>query len=157
MFDANGYLAGGIHDYDEGQFESDFVTAFPSSVTRKNIFAGYMRHASDLLQIVDRCEQLIDGSFVTNKNDPGDVDLVCFVDKDELDNLSLVDQAKFTALVSGKSTKSTHFCDSYFVPTVPIGHPLFEEIRKLRKYWLGEFSFDRTENPKGIVRRILTP
>lgn len=157
MFDVNGYLPAGIHDYDETKFKRDFVTSFPSSVTRGGIFDGYRRHAQEIVSLISRCEQLIDGSFVTNKNDPGDVDLVCFCDKDDVDQLSPADQTQFSALMAGKSTRASHSCDAYFVPTVAPSHPMSDQVRKIRKYWLGEFSFDRTERVKGVVRRVLVP
>ena len=131
--------------------EEAFVTPFPHSSTRKDVMEGYRKHTSELKGIIDEYSQLIDGSFESNKNDPGDIDFVCFMDGDKVDALSSTEKDKLQKLFSGPLTKSTHLCDAYFCPSFPDTHPNFEFYRSKRKYWMGEFGFDRLDVPKGIV------
>jgi hypothetical protein len=154
-FDKNGYLAAGIHEMAQPDLEANFVTAFPYSSTRSEIIAGYNRHAAEIVALVGRCEQFLDGSFVTNKNDPGDVDLVIFVDASVLDALDAAKRDAFRALVNGKETRKTRMCDAYICPVYPDGHANADASRQSRKYWMGEFGFDRSDVPKGIVRVTL--
>ena len=118
---------------------------------------GYKKHAQEIVALVGPCEQLLDGSFVSNKNDPGDVDMVLFVDATVIDNLTPIQRAQFGALTSGQQTKATHMCDAYYCLTFPETHPQFVQFRQMRKYWMGEFGFDRNEVPKGIVQIQLAP
>jgi hypothetical protein len=99
----------------------------------------------------------MNGSFISTKNDPGDVDLVCFADANAIDCLPLEMQQRLKALVDGKATRDTHLCDAYFCPTLPETDPAFDETRSARKYWMGEFGFDRLDRPKGIVRTQILP
>jgi hypothetical protein len=113
--------------------------------------AGYKQHSIEIVGIVGNCEQYLDGSFVSNKNDPGDVDLVMLVDATVVDALPNDQKLKLKELVSGPATKAKYMCDAYFCPVYPAGHPMSEASRAQRKYWLGEFGYDRNDIPKGIV------
>jgi hypothetical protein len=141
----------------QSDLEATFVTAFPHSSTRGEIIKGYNKHAQEVVALVGSCEQLLDDSFVSNKNDPGDVDMVLFVDATVIDNLTPAERAAFGALAAGQLTKATHMCDAYFCLTFPENHPQFAQFRQMKKYWMGEFGFDRSEVPKGIVQIQLAP
>lgn len=156
-FDTRGYLAPGIHDAGADQIEEHLVKAFPTSQTRPQIFAGYSLHAETLRSLGLKVEQFIDGSFASTKNDPGDIDLVCFIDAATVDALAPNQQALLESLVSGPLTKTAFSCDAYFAPTYPDGHPNSGEARSTRKYWMGEFGYDRLDQPKGIVRTVVEP
>jgi hypothetical protein len=156
-FNADGYLSAGIHDMTLDQIEQEFVVDFTSSTTRADIFDGYRSHSAELAALGPVFEEFIDGSFTTSKTDPGDIDLVCFALADEIDNLSDANKLAFKALVSGKITRATHHCDAYFCAVVPETDPLFDQTRPQRKYWMGEFGFDRQDKPKGIVRTAVGP
>jgi hypothetical protein len=151
MFNAHGYLEAGLHTFDDDEFEAHFVTSFPHSRTRKAILAGYNQHSEEIVSLVGACEQFLDGSFVTSKNDPGDIDLVMFIDAAVVDALPHDKQQKLLSLVAGPNTKTKYMCDAYFCPVYPTGHPMSEPSRAQRKYWMGEFGYDRSDIPKGIV------
>lgn len=151
MFNGHGYLDPGLHQMTLEEFEASFVTAFPHSNTRSHILVGYIRHHADLCQILDAFEQIIDGSFTTNKNDPNDVDLLILADGDVVDALPHEQKVRFNTLVSGKATQAGYACDAYFCPTYPETHPLYPHNRAQRKYWMGEFGFDRRDVAKGLV------
>jgi hypothetical protein len=151
-FNSNGYLEPGIHDLELSALEEHFVKGFPTSTTRPRIIDGYKRHRSELESLSIELEQLLDGSFVSTKNDPGDIDLVCFADADAVDQLSPDDKNRLRLLTLGSSTKGSHLCDAYFCPTVPETDPRYPTVRQSRKYWMGEFGYDRQDRPKGILR-----
>lgn len=150
-FNTKGYLEPGLHNMGVDEVERNFVTNFPHSSTRESIMDGFKKHSDEINVIVDECIKFLDGSFVSNKNDPGDIDMVCFIDGDKVDSLSPADQAKLQALVAGPVTKASHKCDAYFCPTYPDNHPKHAHTRSQRKYWMGEFGYDRLDVPKGIV------
>ncbi len=154
-FNSDGYLEPGLHDLTVDSLEEHFVTGFPTSTTRPNIIEGYKRHNFAVNALGISGEQFLDGSFVSTKNDPGDIDLVQFSDSDSVDELSALDKIIFGSLFAGQATKATHLCDAYFCPTVPETDPRYPKLRSARKYWLGEFGYDRQDKPKGIIRAQL--
>jgi hypothetical protein len=150
-FNGHGYLEPGVHGLDPTEIEAQFVTSFPHSTTRKNILVGYKQYSHDIASLVGNCEQYLDGSFVTNKNDPGDIDLVMLLDATVVDALPNDEKLRLKELVAGPTTKAKYMCDAYFCPVYPAGHPMADASRAQRKYWLGEFGYDRNDIPKGIV------
>jgi len=57
--------------------EAYFVTAFPKSTTRKRLFENYLRYIYRFQdEVFPFFEQYINGSFVTKKENPKDIDLV---------------------------------------------------------------------------------
>lgn len=156
MFNQNGYLEPGLHIIEKQELENSFVNGFPHSTTRRIIYDGYCQHFELLKDLVGNFEQFVDGSFASNKNDPGDIDMVIFVDATIMDSLSPDQQKEFERLVSGKETRDQYLCDAYFCPIYPDGHPSAGESRAQRKYWMGEFGYDRKDNPKGILHMTAT-
>lgn len=150
-FNTHGYLNAGLHQFSDSEFEAHFVTSFPHSATRKAILEGYKQHAKEITGLVGACEQFLDGSFVTSKNDPGDIDMVMLIDASVVDALPKEKQQALLQLVSGPDTKTKYHCDAYFCPVYPEGHPMSLAARAKRKYWMGEFGYDRNDVPKGIV------
>lgn len=154
-FNADGYLPAGIHDMTLQQIETELVLPFSTSITRSLIFEGYRRHHRELEATGISIDQFVDGSFVTNKNNPGDVDLVCFYLANDVEALSDTKKGVLHALLGGRATRATRFCDAYSCSMVPESDPLFARTRARRKYWLGEFGFDRNDKAKGIVRTVI--
>lgn len=156
-FNADGYLDAGFHDLDVDAIEEHLVTGFPTSTTRKPILDGYKRHRGDIEALGLTCEQFLDGSFASTKNDPGDIDLVGLMDIDSVDALSIDDRVIFESLFSGQVTKLSHSCDAYYCPTVDESDPRHGRLRTTRKYWMGEFGYDRHDKPKGMIRTTVIP
>jgi hypothetical protein len=58
-----------------------FVDAFPESETRKTLFDNYLRYLDAFAkEITPHFTQWINGSFVTQKENPNDMDFVTFLD-----------------------------------------------------------------------------
>jgi len=152
MFNAKGYLEPGFHDWNATQIEDNLVKAFPNSKTRPNIFSGYQKLMIELSKVGLPHEQWLNGSFSSSKEDPNDVDMVSFLDYDEVNKLTPDKQQILLEIFAGPNTKSKYLCDSYYVPIVDKSHPNYAQLHQVRMYWYGEFGLDRDENPKGIVR-----
>ena len=149
--EANGYLTPGIHQAKISEVRLRFVVQFSRSNTRSAIFEGYERYITQLLADVSSAKQFLNGSFVSSKNDPGDIDIVTFADADMIDALPYEAQLRLEALFDAESAKANYSCDAYFCPILPEGHPDHARTRASRKYWMGEFGYDRVDNPKGII------
>jgi hypothetical protein len=65
---------------DLATFERAFVADFPCSETRKTLFDNYLRYIDNFSkEITPNFTQWIDGSFVSQKENPNDIDLVTFI------------------------------------------------------------------------------
>lgn len=157
MFNENGYLTPGFHDWTEREILEKLVLPFSESKTRLQNYTGYLQLCKILKDAAIPFEQWIDGSFSTSKMDPGDIDLLTVIDKDLLDALPENVQNQIAVIFRGKQTKAALNCDSFLLVKVPDNHPDFNCFRQNRKYWMGEFGFDRGDLPKGIVRTVTSP
>ncbi len=136
QFDENGYLQPyKITEIDIYTFEKIFVF----NDDRRRLFDEYLNYIILLKQFeLGNFFQWIDGSFISTKSKPNDIDIVTFIDHEkhekyfkEITNL----QKQFTGL------------DTYFVKVFPENH-LSEFVYKLdRTEWDFQFSFSR-KNPK---------
>lgn len=126
----------------ESYFVNPFTTSSRRSVLAKNLH-NYLIIISDILKTKNiNAEVWVDGSFVTKKIDPDDVDLVfCF--PDEINFLNENEQRKLSSYINGDFSKINYDCDSY----------LFLNGNKAsRDYWEDFFQHDRDNNPKGVAR-----
>lgn len=135
-FESTGLLPPGIHKYDFHEFKTQFVDSFPNSTTREKIFIGFKIFISSICRIVKPSELWVDGSFVTSKVNPNDIDLVLFFEK-------VSNPIWYNGLEPLLNISKNYFCDAYACP--------IDDIH-WRGYWRGFFGFDRLENPKGIIK-----
>ena len=156
-FDANGYLDAGLHPTTLADIRTHFVDPFPAPSTRPTVYAGYERHTAELQKSSVEFEQFLDGSFVSNKQDPGDIDLLGMADLHAIDALPAAEKQRLHDLFLGPACKQTYECDAYFLPSVPDTDPAYPHFRRQRKYWMGEFGFDRMDRPKGILTIKVSP
>ncbi|NJK83043.1 MAG: hypothetical protein HC912_03720 [Saprospiraceae bacterium] len=80
-FTSEGYLFPiGKITTDISNFEQVFVNAFPTSTTRPRLWANYLQYIQRFRQEVsNNFVQWLDGSFVTLKENPNDIDMVTFI------------------------------------------------------------------------------
>jgi hypothetical protein len=58
--------------------EDLFVTSFVESITRKTLFGDFYLFLNEMKRIVENGTLWLDGSFVTLKKDPKDIDILTF-------------------------------------------------------------------------------
>jgi hypothetical protein len=82
-FDENGYLMPYEKiEIDLTTLQHYFVDAFPDSTKRKVLFDNYLRYVEQFSkEITSNFTQWINGSFVTQKEEPNDIDIVTFLDE----------------------------------------------------------------------------
>src|SRR4051812_39048040 len=73
--DSNGLLPGGIHDCKLDEIRARFGS-FQMSDRRPKLFEQLVALVTELKSAAISKTLLIDGSFITSKNDPNDIDLV---------------------------------------------------------------------------------
>lgn len=146
VFDENGVLPVGLHACNEDEFRALLVDAFPQSTSRAIIAAGFGRLRSDACDHNIAGLHWIDGSYVTDKVDPDDVDLVTFIDFDLLESMASTPAEDFltSALGAGPKTPPIYRSDAYIVAVAPAGHPHHASFSKAYDYWRNWFGRMRT-------------
>lgn len=149
-FESNGMLPAGFHDYSVDEFITQFVDGFPTSQRRKQIADVLFDFAKEIFSYGVPYEFWIDGSYVTAKVNPNDADLVLFFQYSDLTTLK--------PQIPMLRQKYLPNLDTYYMcATSPENQALlpttvFHKIITDRNYWRGQFGFDRSDQPKGIVR-----
>lgn len=91
----------------------------------------------------------INGSFLTEKVNPGDSDVALRVQADFFDNGT--PEQRGAILWLRQDLKPTHHCDSYVFFEWPNSHVLYWEGEYMRSYWLRQYGFSRGQDFKGIA------
>lgn len=140
-----------IHHASLLQIKQRFVTDPVGSVSRNGIWDGWMRHR----QAVSACgisfATLVNGSFCTEKLNPGDVDLCYVFEAEEFNKLAAADRAALTPLFDQAIVKSTYMCDAYFFFSYPFKHLAFPATVASYTYWTRVFGIDRNGRQKCIL------
>jgi hypothetical protein len=134
-FEADGNLPPGQHRVDW----AEFIARFGYSAYRKRLLNG-LRQAIELLKAAGCSTVYVDGSFVTQKERPGDFD-ACWdvrgVDPSKLDPI-------FFDFDDSRASQKARFCGEFFPAQLPEGVS--------GRTFLEFFQTDRnTGNAKGIV------
>lgn len=150
-FDENGYLKPyGPISADLATLEDVFVRAFPNSTTRQPIFEQYQEYIQRLRELApDGFIQWIDGSFVTRKLNPDDIDVVTFIDANVYDQ----HERQIEELKRAYRTQRPVLVDAYFVRVYPEGHRRYFDYQSNRVEWLYDWTrtVGRKPKPKGLI------
>ncbi|MFI5137888.1 MAG: DUF6932 family protein [Sphingobacteriales bacterium] len=121
------------------ELEKVFVTGIQSA-KRHELFSKYISYSTSLKALCNDAwfTQWIDGSFVTKKTEPRDIDLVTFIDFSIIDALDehLTD-FKYPA------SQNIFGIDAYIVRFYPEGHKFHRLYLSDWAYWMDRFSKTR--------------
>lgn len=134
-------LPAGFHEVTRGDLHSLFVAPFDPSKQREYLVSRLLAFMDALDGIGIKYEIWLNGSFVTEKVAPDDIDVAIFADRNEVNALAADDQRRLFALMDNAQARVRYGCDVYFIP---------RDDEKNRSYWRGWFGFTRAEEPKGI-------
>jgi hypothetical protein len=135
-FDKNGNLPPGVYIVSLKDIESNFTW----TTRRKKLFKG-LKRAIDNLTKANVKKVWIDGSFVTSKNDPNDIDGCWQADKDvDADKLDPV----FLDMNPPREAMKKKYGVDFLIAGVPIADSPGKSIEEF-------FQIDRDGNKKGIL------
>lgn len=148
QFDESGHIQPAhAHLMNLQQVEILFVDAFPTSVTRPRLFNNFLQYIDRFQdEVFPYFEQWIDGSFVTQKLNPKDIDMVTFLD------YRIWEKRSDTILDSFWSfSLENEGIDAYLVAVYPENHRHYPIYLSERALWRERFSSDRDSYKKGFV------
>ena len=153
-FDLIGYLSPyTVNLTTFSNFESLLVDSFPLSSSRHQIFEGYKRYTEKLTDILGNgFYQWVDGSFVTDKMNPNDIDVVTFIES----GLFVKNEKKLIHLIAPES-KLLYGVDAAFVGVYSLNHPLRIVTDWDITFWKDFYGNTRPDTqkkqmPKGFIQ-----
>jgi hypothetical protein len=151
VFDINGNLPIGIHMCSLDEFKQKLVTDFVNSSTRNTIYLGYVSYCNEFLPYEVVYSNLTTGSFVSNKQDPHDIDLIVYVDAQK--HKSMKDLDKFNVRFNNREQIHIDYnCHTFVIPFYPKSHPLYVVTAFEEQRWIKFFSKDRKNNSRGFAK-----
>lgn len=139
-----GVLPAGVHECTEAELFDRFVEPFARSATRSRVWEGFRMWKECLSSSGIGILMWIDGSFVEEKPDPDDVDVVSFADYDALLGMSSAEQQEVESLLAGgESTLDEFSVHTFLVPSCSPGHPWYPSFARQRQYWRRWFGRTR--------------
>ncbi len=152
VFDDNGFLVPNQPlAVDLRTMEQVFVEAFPGSHTRQRLFVHFLRYLEGFKSRVSRRFTVwVNGSYVTRRLNPKDLDFVVF-----LDHKVYEAQEPFLDKFWSFSLEAEGL-DAYLVKEYPAAHALYAQTRNDKALWLSlyqktKWSEDNTFYPKGFL------
>ena len=142
-------LAAGLHKMSFAGLKELCITGFPLSNRRESIMRSLEILLLGLSGAAIKAEAWINGSFLTQRIDPDDVDLVVVVQQQDWPT----DPAgkEVLARVARQDFKNPIKCDSYLSIEYPSGHARYAFGQKQRDYWLKQFGESRGGEAKGLA------
>ncbi|WP_166921168.1 DUF6932 family protein [Flavobacterium poyangense] len=121
------------------ELENEFVLKIPSK-KRKEIFEAYVKYNEDFKKVcnLDELHQWINGSYVTKKYNPGDIDLITFLHHNIVSQLgSKLDNFTYP------NSEIIYGVDAYIVETYPENHVNNFRCISDKAYWMDRFTKTR--------------
>jgi len=120
------------------QLENEFVTNIPTD-KRKTIFENYLKYTEDFKKASNvTLHQWVNGSFISKKKNPGDIDLVTFLDFELVKKLGKqLDTFKFPG------SELNYGVDAYIVEVYPDDNENIFRYRADKAYWYDRFTKTR--------------
>jgi len=138
----------GRHIINAKELRALCVNNFPSSYTRPQIMDGLEKILTKIINADIKGEIWVNGSFVTKKINPNDVDLVLRISAELYENGN--DTLRETLDWLSSNLKGSHLCDSYCFMEWPEGHKNYWIGQYMHTYWMRQFGFSRGNQMKGI-------
>jgi hypothetical protein len=133
------------------ELKATFVDQMRGSSTRGTIWQGWMEHRRAIEAVGINYVTMVNGSCVTAKEDPNDVDLCILFNAHELVGLAASARTELTRLFNVPQCKLEYRCDAYAMAVVPAGNTAFPTLVHHLTYWARVFGKDRAGADKSFV------
>jgi hypothetical protein len=142
-------LPAGFHKMTAQEMERTFVSNFPLSQRREALWKSLTFVLDALRDLKITCDVWVDGSFLTKKIDPDDVDFVVDIPIECLDDPA---QAAFIDNLSGQLYKKSDSLHSFVMFKVSAKDAMHADMLRVHQQWEKDFgeAFISKE-PKGIA------
>jgi hypothetical protein len=143
-YNSYGALPEGIFKPQLKEFKDRYVKEFVGSSTRPIIYKGFIELSMDQLRAGIFLKQWIDGSYITSKEEPNDIDMVTFFN-------GIDHRIGRSQVYSSTQMKERYHCDSYIAAVYPENDPRFSLSKDTIEYWRKWWGHDRNNRLKGFI------
>ena len=150
-----GVLPEGIYPCSNGDFFRRFVSQFPLSSTRLRIWTGFSKLLFSLTDLDIAAVLWVDESFVTDKSDPNDVDVVAFILSEDVAKATADAIAFLKRISKGAYCQSEFLTHFFIVPMYDKSDPRYKTYWQARSYWRKWWGQTRGGDRKGFVEMPL--
>lgn len=147
--DAPALLGAGVHHVTSHRLKEIAVDPFPQDQRRMELFGKFLAWRDEIRAMGISGSVWLDGSFMTAKHEPGDIDLVFYLEV-RGQTWSPVQQMKLTSLLDRATSRAVYGLDLYPVDA------LDPDLEQKASYWRGWFGFCRDKRTaKGIAEVVI--
>ncbi len=130
------------------EIQNELVRSFPLSMTRDNLFDSFVRYNEELgAALKNEFRQWVDGSFVTIKQNPADVDIANFIANDRFD----VNADALMPFFTVGGSLETWSVDAHLIPVYSESDERYENTLARIRYFRKWFGRDKMNRPKGFL------
>jgi hypothetical protein len=127
------------------------LDGFPKSKSRKELWQNFSELVGNIAALGIKCEIWVDGSFLTEKIDPSDVDFVVDVPIDLVQTFNEQQQGLLEDLKNREFRRSKKL-HSFVMFRAPLGHNFYPASQESHKQWSKDFGYSYIKKePKGIA------
>jgi len=130
----------------------EFIERFvevDGSRKRKPIFNKYQLYCERFKSILVKL--WVDGSYITSKLNPSDIDLTVHFDAIKFDDLRIIEVMERVHFMDRTYIKRQYECDTLPVPVYPEDHPYYPITKAQSAHWRKWFTKDREGILKGLI------
>jgi hypothetical protein len=151
-FDLAGRIAPGRHVTDVHEVEQRLVMPFPLSISRRSLYSGWRDRRNSIVGVVPEINQeWMAGSFASAKRDPGDIDVVTFLEATDIEALDPAEVATLMDLLTGARAKLRFGTHGFIVTVFEPADPRHDLYLHARGYWDDWWSKDRNGDERGYL------
>ncbi len=133
------------------ELEYYFVHNFPNSNTRQKLFVNYLRYIENFrTKVTSHFEQWINGSFISQKENPKDIDFVTFLDYEIYETQEPYLDKFWSFSLEDKGL------DAYLVKVYPKEHLLHQKYVQDTIKWNLLYSQSKIKQQKGFLKLIFS-
>jgi hypothetical protein len=146
------FLPPGPHTATVEEIKSALVDPFEESNTRPDIHAQWLALRDRVANVISLERQWLDGSFVSSKRNPRDLDLATFASSEDVEALDPIQEAELNALTG--STSGLDLLDSFLIVEYPERHPMHAIGVEIREAFASDFfgRDSRSGTEKGFAQ-----
>jgi hypothetical protein len=141
----------GFHPMTIQELHQLAVAPFSKSNTRADLWTNFLWLISELQAAGLKGRIWVDGSFVTEKIDPDDIDMIFEGSYDFLQALQ-PSASKLVQILSNQQFKLDKKLHTFVIYSAPMGHVRYPQAKALQDTWIRNWGYSlKNRTPKGIV------
>jgi hypothetical protein len=142
----------GFHPHTADELRKMLVEAFPNSTRRAWLWENFLELIEKLKAAHLPCKIWLDGSYLTQKLDPDDIDLIVEVGVEMFQAPTPQQDALLRSLARSDFHADPTKLHTFVIFNAPIVHVLGAQAAALRNQWINDWGYSLVKRePKGIA------